>query len=445
MNQLPAIRTADAYALPDYYTPEESIKRHSRIALIAMAILVFGFGLAAAIIPIGGAVIGSGQFGVESRVKRIAHPSGGVISEIRVRDGDVVKKGQVLIRLDTTVSGVSADLSSQTVEQLLAQQARLTAERDEMARIPFSGELTSASNESARAAMMAQARLFELKRREHSGIRAQLRERVSQLNQQISGYQAQIAALRQQQVLLKPEREGVRDLWEQDLVTINRLNQLERSAVDIDGQIASLNAQIAQTQARISETREQDIQLQQQWRSEAATELAQVTAALNEQQVKSASAGDMYERSLIRAPYDGVIDKLAFATIGGVIQPAETIMEIVPVTDRMVVEAAISPSDVDRVHVGQEARIKITTFNEQSAPDLNAKVSFVAAERTTNPDNGASFYRVKIEVDSEAVKREGLEIKPGMPAEAFISTGSRTMLSYITRPLREQFDRAFRQ
>lgn len=445
MNQLPAIRTADAHALPDYYAPEDSIQRHSRIALIAMSILVFGFGLAAAIIPIGGAVIGSGQFGVESRVKRIAHPTGGIIAEIRVRDGDVVKKGQVLMRLDTTVSGVNADLSSQTVEQLLAQQARLTAERDEMGRIPFPSDLTSASNESARSAMMAQSRLFELKRREHAGIRAQLRERVSQLNQQISGYRSQIDALRQQQALLKPEREGVRELWEQDLVTINRLNQLERSAVDIDGQIASLNAQIAQIQARISETREQDIQLQQQWRSESATELAQVTAALNEQQVKSASAGDTYERSLIRAPYDGVIDKLAFSTIGGVIQPAETIMEIVPVTDRLLVEAAISPSDVDRVHVGQEARIKITTFSEQSAPDLDAKVSFVAAERTTNPDNGASFYRVKIEVDPKAVMREGLEIKPGMPAEVFISTGSRTMLSYITRPLREQFDRAFRQ
>lgn len=444
MNQLPAIQSTDIYRAEFAYLPQESMARHRRVALIIMAVLVFGFGLAAAIVPIGGAVIGSGQLGVESRIKRIAHPTGGVISSISVRDGDRVKKGQILMRLDTSVSSVSADLSGQSVDQLLAQRARLEAERDGRSTISWPKELLERNDASAREAMATQLQVFQIKAREQSGLRAQLNERIGQLNQQIAGYNSQIRALEQQQVLLKPEREGVRELWEQDLVTLNRLNQLERTAVDMDGQMASLRASIAQTQARISETREQMIGLSQTQRTQAGSELTQVMAALNDEQVRSVSAADQFERSVIRAPYNGVVDKLAFAAVGDVVQPAQTIMEIVPDSDELVVEAAISPADIDRVSKGQKARLHLSALNAQTTPEVGGVVSFVSAERTTNQETGASYYRVRVTMNEAEVRDLDVDLVAGMPVETFISTGSRSMLSYVTKPLRDQLSRAFR-
>ncbi|OYW45767.1 MAG: secretion protein HlyD [Sphingomonadales bacterium 32-68-7] len=422
---------------------QQSLARSRKRAYAALAVLFFGLFLAAALIPIGGAVIGQGQLGVESRIKQISHPTGGVISGIYVRDGDRIRAGQLLMRLDTTVSGVSADLSAQTVDQLTAQRGRLTAEREGRGSIAFPPELLARDDPSAQAAMASERRLFTLRAQERAGLRSQLNERIHQLNEQIAGYRSQIGALQRQKVLIEPERQGIRELWEKDLVTIGRVNQLERTAADLDGSIGALEASIAQTRARISETQEQIISINERARAEAGSELAQVTAALNEQRVREASAGDTFDRSAIRAPYDGVVDKLAFATVGGVVPAAQTIMEIVPTQDALVVEAAISPADIDRVRIGQDTRVRLSAFSTQSTPEIPGKVIFVSAERAVNRDTGESFYRVRVRMDEGAVARERLALKAGMPAEVFISTGSRSMLSYVTKPLRDQFARAF--
>ncbi|MEW9853790.1 HlyD family type I secretion periplasmic adaptor subunit [Novosphingobium sp. M1R2S20] len=424
---------------------ERSLQRTRSVALVALAVLFLGFGLAAVLVPIGGSVVGQGRVGAESSVKRISHPNGGVVAEIHVRDGDRVKAGQLLMRLDTSVSKVSANLSAQSVDQLLAQQARLAAESQGLSAINFPPELASRSDTSALQAMEAERRLFGLRATGREGLRSQLHERTRQLREQIGGFQTQIAALGKQQALIEPEREGVRQLWERGLVTISRRNQLERTAVDLEGSIGALQASIAEARARISEINEQAISLNQNARTEAGAELAQVTAALNEQRVRSASAGDQYSRSLIKAPYDGVVDKLAMTTIGGVIPPAETIMEIVPDRDRMIVEAGISPTDVDRVRIGQEVRVRLSAFNGQTTPEFAGEVNFVSAERMEDRATGASFYRIHVRLDQDAVRREGLQLKPGMPAEVFVSTGSRSMLSYLTKPFRDQLARAFNE
>lgn len=441
---LPALLEHPAFERPDY-DPGTAMRSRMRTAMIALAVLLFGFGAAAAFVPIGGAVVGTGQIGVESRIKRVAHPVGGIISEILVENGDRVRRGQILMRLDDTVTGTDADLSALTVDQLLAQRARLEAERLGAASINFPAELRSRGDAAARQAMADEARLFAIRRSEASGMLAQLSSRVRQYQNQIGGYQAQISALRQQQALLEPERAGVRELWEQDLVTINRLNQLERTSVDLEGNIAALNATIAQTQARITEAREQMIQLADTRRSDAGAQLAALNAQLNEQQVRRVSAGDVQDRSTIRAPHNGTVDKLTFTTIGDVIRPAETIMEIVPDNDRLIVEAAISPADIDQVRTGQRARVRLSAFSMTTTPEIEGRVIFVAPERTTDRESGASFYAVRIEMDEGALSRERqIELRPGMPAEIFIETGSRSMLSYLTKPLRDQLARAFR-
>ncbi|RDE05309.1 HlyD family type I secretion periplasmic adaptor subunit [Sphingomonas aracearum] len=446
-SNLPAALAGTVPAALVDYDPDRMIRLRLKLSLIAIAVLVFGFGSAMAFIPIGGAVVGSGQVGVESRIKRVAHPTGGIISAIYVKNGDHVNKGDILMRLDDQVTGTQSTLSSLTVDQLMAQRARLEAERLGTGAIAFPAELRTRArtDAGARQAMADEEKLFRIRRTEQGGIGAQLAARVVQYRKQIDGFNAQIAALQKQQALIEPERASVRELWEKNLVTIGRLNQIERTSADMQGSIANLQSQIAQAQARITEANEQMLQMSETRRSDAGTQLSTVNGTLNQEQIRNVNAADLHERSVIRAPYSGTVDKIAFSTIGDVIRPAETIMEVVPDRDRLLVEAMVSPADIDQLRDGQRARIRFTAFSNTATPEISGKVIFVAPERTTDAEARQSYYAVRVEVDPRDLARwPELKLRPGMPAEIFIETGSRSMLSYLTKPLRDQFARAFR-
>jgi len=438
----PALFDATPVELPD---PDGLMRRDMRRALIAVCILVFGFFLLAALVPIGGAVMAGGQVGIESRVKRIASTSLGVVDQIYVANGDHVDQGDPLIRLEATVPGTEESLSALTLSQLMAQRARLEAERLGAGAVRFPAELLSSDDPGARAAMADEARLFEIRRSETAGMRAQLQARIVQYDRQIQGYRAQIASLRKQSELIEPERAGVDELWEQELVTISRRNQLERQAADLEGSIASLEARIAETHARVTEAREQMLQLAQSRRADAGNQLATVNAAINDERVRNVAASQQTSRSLLTAPYSGIVDKLSITAVGDVVEPAQPVMEIVPDQDRLLVEVAVSPGDIDQVRYGQPARIRFTAFSVTSTPEIAGSVEYVAAERTTNPDTQASYYQVRVMIDQASLSRwPNLDLKPGMPAEVMIETGERSLLSYITKPLRDQFARAFR-
>ena len=427
------------------YHPDRAMDARLKLSLFAIAVLVFGFGAAMAFVPIGGAVVGGGQVGVESRIKRVAHPTGGIIAALYVRNGDHVNKGDILMRLDDAVTGTQSELSSLTVDQLLAQRARLEAERLGTGSINFPAELRARKDPGAIKAMADEEKLFRIRHAEQSGMSAQLVARIAQYRKQIDGYRAQIASYRKQAALIEPERASVKELWEKNLVTISRLNQIERTGADLEGSIGSLEAQIAQTQARITEAAEQLLQMRATRRSDAGTLLSTVNGTLNQEQIRSVNATDQHERSIIRAPYSGTVDKLAFATIGDVVKPAETIMEVVPDRDRLLVEAMVNPGDIDQVRDGQKARIRFTAFSNTATPEIGGRVTFVAPERTTDQQARMSYYAVRVEVDAADLARwPELKLRPGMPAEIFIETGSRSMLSYLTKPLRDQFARAFR-
>jgi HlyD family secretion protein len=424
-------------------TPSPQSQRRQRATIFALVLLILTFGLGGFLIPIGGAVIGSGQVGVESRVKKIAHPTGGVVSEILVENGQRVRKGQILLRFDDTVSRADASYSSLSVDQLLARRARLEAEQAGAGSIAFPPDLRR-NDPSTQRAMADEEKLFRIRRSEQVGLSAQLRARVAQYEQQIHGYQSQIGAVQAQRRLIEPERKGVRDLWKEDLVTIGRLNELERTAVDLQGSVGALQASIAQAQARITEAREQMIQLGQTSRADAGTELSRVNDLLNQQQVRNVSALDTRERSVVRAPYDGVIDKLTVSTIGGVVRPADVMMEIVPDSDQMLVEGMIQPTDIDQVRIGQQARIRFAAFNSATTPEIRGRVIFVAADRSSDPENRISYYPVRVAIDqADLAGFPELALRPGMPADLFIQTGHRSMISYLTKPLRDQFARAF--
>jgi HlyD family secretion protein len=443
--QPPSVMLAPEQPVDVLVDPKAALRKNMKIGLIAIVVLVFGlFGLAA-LVDIRGAVIAAGQVSVESKVKKIAHPTGGVISEIYVRDGMRVKKGDPLMRLDSRVAGVSATVSGEGLDQMLAMRARLEAERDGRGFPVFPVALTQRQDPSARAAMAEESRLFRLRREARVGQHAQLAERIRQLDQQIRGFQSQISASHRQSKLIQPELDGVRQLWEKKLVTINKVNSLERTAVDLEANVAALDANIAQARAKITEIRQQMIQLDQDARSEAGAQLAEVVAKLAEQQVRTVSSGDIYDKSVIRAPYDGIVDKLAFTTVGGVIPPAETIMEIVPDTDQFTVDAKISPADVDQLRVGQEALLRFSAFNTRTTPEVEGKLAHISAETKVDDRTGMSFYTVRIEIGEREIKELGnAKLVPGMPVEAYIQTGERSLLSYITKPLADQLNRAFR-
>ncbi|WP_234152110.1 HlyD family type I secretion periplasmic adaptor subunit [Sphingobium sufflavum] len=442
----PAVIDENRAVEPILEDPHAALQRSYRHGLIVIGLFFAGILAMAAFTGTRGAIIGVGEVTVETRVKKIAHPSGGVIAELLTSEGQRVKRGQVLMRLENGVSGISASAASGSAEQMAATAARLTAERDGAAAISFPASLTTDPTPAKQAAMQQASSMFQLQRQLQASAIQQSNERVRQTEQQIASLQAEMAAVRRQNELVKPELEGLRSLRDRQLVTINRLNQIERTAVDLEGQVASFGSQIAQARARIAEIRQSGLQLVQDARSRAGAELVEVQARLSEQTIRSATAQDTFDRSLVRAPYDGVVAKLAYSTVGGIVPPLETILEIVPTHDPLTVEAKISPMDIDQVSAGQRASLRFSAFSSRITPEVEGNVTVVSAERVNNERTGESYYKVQVEVTDAARKKLGnLKLVPGMPVEVFIQTSERSLLSYLTKPIRDQFNRAFRE
>ena len=414
-----------------------------RHAWIAVAVLVVGVAGSAALVPIGGAVIAPGTVAAESHNKRIAHPSGGAVAEIYVRNGDKVAVGAPLIRLDATVATAEAALAASTHDQLMAQKARLEAERSGAPALAFPDELSGRTDEGAAAIMGNERKLFAMRLAEEQGSLAQFAARIGQLEQQIAGYRAQIAASRRQMALIAPERAGIASLYERGYVTLARRNELERRTLDYQGGVASLQTMIAQAQEKIIETREQMRQLRRARQAEAATQLASVESALAQQRARSVATDHVKQDAVIKAPYAGVVEKLSVASIGDVVRAAEPILELVPTHGRFVIDAVVGVGDVDRVTTGQSARVRFPALNGATTPDVDGRVLSVASDRSVDPRTGAAFFAVRVSFDGPAL-RQSVALKSGMPAEVFIQTGSRSMTSYIIKPLREQLQRAFR-
>ena len=417
----------------------ERLRRRTRRAYVLIAALVLGFFGLSAMLQVGGAVVGSGDVAVESNVKTLIHPTGGILKALMVRDGDHVAKGQLLMRLDQGVSSVGAESAALGLEQLLARRARLESERDGARSILFPPELTAKSDARASEAMTRERQLFALRRRERDGSVALLKQRVQQYQEQIASYQAQISAIESQMTLIEPELAGLRKLHDRQLVTINRLNEMERTAVQMKGSKAALESNIAEARAHISEANEQILNVDKQIRSDAGNQLAEVVGQLNDQQVRVATTTDTVDRSEIRAPQSGVVDKVAYATIGSAVPPGQPLLQIVPDRDAMIVEARIRPQDVDQVRVGQAARVTFSGFNRQTTPDIPGKLTFVSPDLTSDQRTGQSFYRIKVRLDADALARAPqIALKAGMPAETFVETGNRSILSFLIKPLLDQ-------
>ena len=431
------------------FQPVDSAARmrgRSRKAFGLVALLLVTLLLLALMLQVAGAVIGIGEVTVETSVKTISHAEGGVLAEVKVRDGDHVDEGQELMRFDSSVSSIGSESAGLGLGQLQASRARLEAERDGAGGIRFPSALMASRDPAVIEAMARERRLFALRQSDRKGALSLLTQRVGQLEDQILSLQAQIEAIDAQAKLIGPELDGLRRLYEKKLVTLGRINELERTAVQLQGSRAALTANIAEARGRISETREQMLNVDKAARSEAASELAQVVAQINDQQVRRASADTSFTRSVIRAPQSGTVDKLAFTTIGSAVPPNQPILQIVPDRDALIVAVRVRPTDIDQVRKGQKARVIFSGFDRQATPEFHGTVTFVSADLSQDQHTGESFYRIKVRLDpATAPQPSRLALKPGMPAEVFIETGDRSILSYLIKPLMDQIRHAFRE
>lgn len=423
-----------------------SIRRHLLVGAAGAAILVVGMGGWAATTELSGAVIAPGRLVAESNVKLAQHPSGGVVVELNVSEGDVVEAGNILARLDDTAIKASLGIVIQSLQQLEARQARLQAELEGSDEISFPEALTALTADPEIAALIAaESRLHELHRLALASQQGQLRERVLQLREEISGIETQITAKEREKALLDAELVNTRSLLARELISSERVTALDRELARAEGQLGQLIAAAAQARGRIAEIELQIVQLEQTFRSDTAAELSDDQAKSAELRERRIAGESELNKTTIRAPQSGQVHELAVHTIGGVLGAGETLLRIVPIAEALTIEVDIAPQDIDQVHLGQKVLLRFSAFNLRTTPEVNGTVTRLSPDLTLNPRSGAAYYTARIAIDQgETARLPDLTLTSGMPVEAFIQTGERTALSYLTKPITDQIMRSFR-
>jgi HlyD family secretion protein len=424
----------------------QALFRSIRIGVIVIGGLLILFAAMASLINVNGAVIAQGQLSTEVAIQQVSHPTGGVIEAVLVREGQHVRSGQPIIRLESTLSGAGANAAHQSVQQLLAAAARMRAERDGSRSITFPPELLDDRSPEAALAMAEARQMFSVRRSAEASSQAQIREQLAQTRNEIKALEAEGAAARDQIKLIEPELAGLRSLKARGLVTVGRLNQMERAAIDLRSTKASVSARIAQSRARLAELRQAGIQSAQTARAAAAADLVPVLSQLSDQNLRAASAKDAYDRSVIRAPHAGFVENLRFTTLGSAIPPMQPVVEIVPDGGSLMVDLRIPPQDIESIHRDQIATVRLASVTGRNVSDMVGRVTHISSRRFIDERTGESYYKATVEIgESERRLLGDQRAIVGMPLEIFLQTGERSLLSYLFAPLLQQFNRAFRE
>ena len=426
---------------------QKSILRHLFFSVIVIVLLVGGIGSWAYTSEFAGAVIAQGSLVVDSNVKKVQHPTGGVVAELNVRDGDQVKLGDIVIKLDDTQTRANLQIVTKGLDEFGARRAREEAELEGEQDVTFPDALLARRDDpEVDRIIRGERKLFETRRGAREGLKAQLTERVSQSQEEITGLTAQVASKEKQIEWIQQELEGVRDLWAKKLVQFNRVTSLEREQARLEGERGQLIASIAQAKGKISETKIQILQIDQDMRTEVGKDLADIRGKTAELIEKRVAAEDQLKRIDIRAPQNGMVHQLDVHTVGGVISAGQQIMLVVPAADKLIVEAKVQPQDIDQLRLGQTAVMRFTNFNSRTTPEITGAVSVISADVTTDQRTGLSYYTVRIAVPPDELARlDALKLIPGMPVEVFVQTTIRTVVSYFVRPFQDQIARTFRE
>jgi HlyD family type I secretion membrane fusion protein len=416
------------------------------VGLLAILVFVGGFALWSHEAPLAEAAIAHGEIRAEGQRRTIQHLEGGIVQEILARDGDRVRAGQVLLRLDTVQSAAQAEVLRAQRFALLAQEARLAAEADGRPAIAFPPELITANDPRAEEAMAGQRALFAARAAAFAGQLAALAARREQQRAMLRALAGQAESQARQLELIRQEEESVRRLVAQGLERMPRLLALQRQMAALEGNAADLEGQAARARAVIAELESEQSRLEQTRAAEIGTERREVATRLADATERLRAAEDISTRREVVAPEDGTILHSRIFTRGAVLRPGEPAMELVPAADRLLVEVQLSPADIDRVRPGLAAEVRLPAYRQRVAPTIEGEVVEVAADVTHDERRGMAYYRVRIAIPEEqAARLPGGPLRPGMPAEALIRTGERSLARYMLQPLLDSFHRAFRE
>ena len=423
---------------------ENELRTGLRVLIVGV-VLIGGW---AGFVPLSAAVTVPGNLVVQSNVKSIQHPTGGVVAEIAVSNGMRVEAGQLLVRLDATQARSSLQVLNKQLDEFRAKIARLVAERDGLPETEFPSDLVARSDEpGVKSVLASELSLFNAHVSARKSQKDLLDSRVAQLGEEIGGLDSQLKSKASQIDLIAGELKGVQDLYDKRLVPLTRLTTLQRESARIDGERGQMTSSIAETKAKIGEAQLQMVKLDQDFRTEVAKELNEAQSKEAELAEHAIAAKDLLDRIELHAPTAGVVNQLAVHTIGGVIKAGDTIMEIVPDSDDLQIEAHVQPKDIDDVRMGQTALVAFSALNARTTPKLNGVVSYVSADASKDKDQigpGGPVFTVRVNIPEEERRRLGdAQLVAGMPAELFMKSGSHTMLSYLFKPITEQLNHAF--
>ncbi|WP_421983162.1 HlyD family type I secretion periplasmic adaptor subunit [Roseibium sp.] len=420
----------------------KTVRKHLLFSLFVTIFVVVGIGGWATFTEISGAVVSSGTVVVESNIKQVQHREGGIVRDIKVRDGDLVASGDLLLSLDDTVTRANLAVITKQLQELTAQELRLEAERDELKAISWPEDRIESLGDIERGQQL----LLEARQNSKEGRKNQLEEQIRQFNKQTQGLEAQVEAKDSEIELIKEELEDLDGLLNKQLVSKSRVSALRREQARLSGEYGDLIAQIARTREAISERQIQILQIEESYRAEVLEQLQDARSRIAQLEEQKIAAEDELTRVDIVAPRSGFVHQLSVHTIGGVIAPGETVMQIVPREDQLIIEAQVQPVDIDQLQPGQEARIRFPSFDQRTTPELNAKLLTLAADLTQDERTGLSFYTARLIIDDEELEKLGSQtLVPGMPVETFLQTGDRTVLSYLVKPVTDQIAHAMRE
>ena len=427
--------------------PDRSFRLGSRVlagSLLGL-LLVGGAGGWAATAQLAGAVIAQGVVKVDQNLKAIQHRDGGIVSEITVREGDFVAEGQIMLRLDDAQTRAELSIVRTQQMELKARKARLVAERDLLQVIEFPAELTASAGAFS-AITHGETRLFDGNARNRASQKEQLQLGIEQLGEEINGMEAQQASKTDEIALVQEEHDKVKALAEKRIIDSSRVYTTDRELARLKGELGEIDAGIARAKVRMSEIRLQIIAIDETARTEAQQELSGVDQKLSELNEQRVAIEDRLSRTDIRAPLSGTVNELSVHTVGGVITPAEQLITIVPEDAELKIEVRLSPTDIDQISIGQPTRLRFSTFNQRTTPELDGTIAYISAATSTDRSTGQIYYVGDVAVSpGELAKLGDNKLLPGMPVEAYLSTDQRTAMSYLSKPFADQFNRAFRE
>jgi HlyD family secretion protein/epimerase transport system membrane fusion protein len=425
-----------------------TVQRPFRTGVLLMSSFLGGFALLGSTVPIAGGAVATGVISPDGSRRTVQHLEGGIIANLAVRDGDQVTAGQTLVVLESVQARAAVNALQNQFLTLRSTQARLRAEQAGLDAIELPGDLASALDQREMALIVqAQRSLFETRKAAHRSRRLVLHQRIEQSREQILGLEAQVASVTEQLALVADELDGKEQLLRRGLVPRPQVLLLRRTAAEIEGRRGEYRANIARLGQQIGEAEMQLHSLEADRADQISQQLDQVRAELATVTERLLASRDVLARTVVSAPVSGTVVGMRFRTVEGVVRPGEAILDIVPNEERLLVDARISPTDIDVVHAGMQAQLRFTAFGGRSMPRIAGTVRTVSADRLIDESTRQPYYLARVEVGRDAIEAlgPGLELLPGMPAEVLIVRSERTMLDYLLEPLRDAFRRSFRE